>query len=85
MVNRRRAPGAYVDTRELAALLRVRPETISRLLSRFPGELTEEQGVFRLGYKTLRFNPTLAVPAISRVYRQYRAKHHVADIAARAA
>jgi len=60
---------------ELAARLRISRGTISRMLTLYRDRLGEKQGVFRLSRRTLRFDPELAVAAISKAYRE----SHAAD------
>ena len=66
---------ALITEEELADRLRVSNGTISRMLTLYRDRLGEKQGVFRLSRRTLRFDPALAVPAISKAYREHsRAK-----------
>jgi hypothetical protein len=59
-----------ITEEELAASLRVSTKTISRLLTRFGDKLGEDQGVFRLSRRTLRFDRQLAVASLSRAFRE---------------
>jgi hypothetical protein len=60
----------FITESELAAELRVSTKTISRLLTRFREKLGEDQGVFRLSRRTLRFDRSLAVASLSRAFRE---------------
>jgi len=66
---------SLITEKQLAARMHVSARTISRVLAIYGDSLGEKHGVFRFSRRTLRFNPDLAVAALSKAYRE----SHAAD------